>query len=722
MSSPLQLTWYSAAQLAGLPGMPTTARGVAKLATRESWEKRPRAGRGGGYEYPATASPVETNLALLGMLKADATPTLLRPVVIEALPVPVTAPCPSTPKTTLPGICRAGGLTRKAKPDADLTDVDRARRDGAMILCRAIDATMVQADCSAKRAITELSRRIVDGSAHPELIDAATVTYTKPRKSGQTVDSLVSRLQKMYASYLAGASEGDAARYMVPGKREKEGFDPMDMRAFLIHYCRPNRPPVMEAWRHSQAWYAEQGLPYPAKDTFYRIERSLPVTIKYRGRMTGGQWRSLLPYVNRDVSMFHANDIWVGDGHSFKAKVQHPIHGQAFTPEVTLLIDWVSRKIVGWSVDLAESTIAVSAAFRHGQLNTRARCLVYYSDNGGGQTGKLIDCEIHGTLARQGIAHETGIPGNAQGRGIIERIWQVTLIPLARTYPTCTWKGADKESVRKALVAINKKDGERLLPSFGQFQIDIDACINKYNATHEHSELDGMTPNQAYQAKLDPDSIYFGPSDADINTLWMPEVSRIPQRGVVSLFGNEYFNGDLVDTLEEGEKVRVRFDIHNVNQVWLLRMDGRFLCTAQWDGNKRAAFPVSFVEQKRAERAAGKAKRGERIIDEAMAELGNTLEGEFTQEATVMEIPADNVVRIAASAPESRQDKPNLAAMGDYSRLTWLADHPEDWTPEYRRYCAQAVERGSATVIDALEEYGLWGEIEGFEVAAVSAN
>lgn len=701
--------------------MPTTVQGVAHKAKTESWETRKRAGRGGGYEYPATALPVETNLALLGMLKA-AVPTLLRPVAEVALPVPVKAPSPSALKTTLPGICRAGGLTRKARPDGELTDVDLARRDGAMILCRAIDATIIQTDCSAKRAITELSRRIVDASAHPELISAAAITYTKPRKTGQTVDSLVSRLQKMYASYLAGAREGDAARYMVPGKREKEGFDPLDLRAFLIHYCRPNRPPVMEAWRHAASWYADQGLPYPAKDTFYRIERSLPVTAKYRGRMTGGQWRSLLPYVNRDVSMFHANDIWVGDGHSFKAKVQHPIHGQAFTPEVTLLIDWVSRKIVGWSVDLAESTIAVSAAFRHGQLNTRARCLVYYSDNGGGQTGKLIDCEIHGTLARQGIAHETGIPGNAQGRGIIERIWQVTLIPLARTYPTCTWKGADKETVRKALVAIGKKDGERLLPSFGQFLIDIDACINRYNATHQHRELDGMTPDQAYQAKLDPDSIYFGPSDADINTLWMPEVSRIPQRGVVSLFGNEYFNGDLVDTLEEGEKVRVRFDIHNANEVWLLRMDGRFLCTAEWDGNKRAAFPVSFVEQKRAERAAGKAKRGERIIDEAMAELGNTLEGEFTQEMPAMEIPADNVVQLAASVPEPRHDKPNLAAMGDYSRLTWLADHPEDWTPEYRAYCANAVKRGSSTIVDALEEYGLWGEIENFEVAAVSAN
>lgn len=707
-------THYSSAELAAmkLPGFPVSKKGMIDLVTREKWAVKNRTGRGGGYEYQPPKAILEQIQAAELQQHLSTTPNVAiatPDVAIKSMP-------------SVPGICRAGGLSRKARKDADLTDTDRTRRDGAMILCRAIDTAIAQADCSAKRAIMELAGRVIDGSAHPELISAANITYAKPRKTGQTVASLVSRLQKMYAVFKTGAQEGDACAYLVPGKREKEGQSPEDVRAFLIHYCRPSRPPVTEAWRAAADWYQLQGLRYPSKDTFYRIEKSLPVTLKYRGRMTGGQWRTLLPYVNRDVSMFHANDIWVGDGHSFKAKVQHPIHGQAFTPEVTLLIDWVSRKIVGWSVDLAESTLAVSAAFRHAQVQTRARPLVYYSDNGGGQTGQYIDCEIHGTLARQGIAHETGIPGNAQGRGIIERIWQVTLIPLARTYPTCTWKGADKETVRKALVAINKKDGARLLPSFGQFVADIDACINKYNSSHPHRELNGMTPDQAYQAKLDPDSIYFGPSDSDINTLWMPEVSRAPQRGVVSLFGNEYFNADLVDVLEEGEKVRVRFDIHNANQVWLLRMDGRFICTAEWDGNKRAAFPVPFVEQKRADRAAGKIKRGERIIEEAQAELGNMLEGDFTQEVPVMSIPESNIIQIAASEPNERQEKPNLAAMGDYSRLAWLAEHPEDWTPEYRRYLAMKVQQGSRVIEEALEDFGLWGEIENFEVAAVSAN
>ena len=55
----------------------------------------------------------------------------------------------------------------------------------------------------------------------------------------------------------------------------------------------------------------------------------------------------------------------------------------------------------------------------------------------------------------------------------------------------------------------------------------------------------------------------------------MPEVIRKPQRGLVSLFGNEYCRRDLVNVLPEGAKVRVRYDLHNAEKVWLLTMGVR---------------------------------------------------------------------------------------------------------------------------------------------------
>jgi putative transposase len=533
--------------------------------------------------------------------------------------------------------CVRRGLTRATR--SQLNDADRTYRDASIILCRAIEDAIGSTGCTAKHAYQELAERIVSGTARPELLAAAECTYLKRRASGNTKSAQASRLSKLYAMYQEGCRNGDASLFLIPGRREKEGAKPEDVAAFLRFYCHPSRPTVARAHRDARAWYEEQGFRYPSYSVFARLERELPVTIKNRGRMTGAAWRALKPYVDRDVSMFKANDIWVGDGHTFKARVQSPLHGQAFRPEVTIIIDWVSRMIVGWSVALSESTIAVSDAFRHAQKTTRARPLIYYSDNGSGQTGKSIDCPIHGTLARQGIAHETGIPGNPQGRGIIERLWQTTTIPLAESYPTVLTKKADRDSVRIVgqILAKAERKGEtsRLLPSWNQFMADLDEAIYDYNNNHEHRGIGGMTPAQAYEAKLDPDSIVFAPNDTEIDDLWQPEVKRTPARCVFTLFNNSYFRRQLQHELAEGEEVRVRFDIHNADRVRLFRMDGTPIGEAIWDGHKKAAFPVPFVEKKREERAAGIRARAQREINRANAELTETLQ------APEIDIPLD---------------------------------------------------------------------------------
>ena len=684
----MKTQWYSAAQLAEmkLPGLPGSERGMIDRARKENWTSRQVPGKGGKNGLRTEYQPPKAVLDLIKHKRMEEIFEAQKQLPVTAAAAP---PCPAPRKPEVfrqDGAMVKRGLIRRVKDESELNDLDRARRDAGLVLCQAIESAMALSQCSAKRAMTELAERVLGGIARPELVEAATVTYTKPRKTGQTVDSMVSRFQKMYAAYLQGRSEGDMARYLVPGKAEKSGHDPIHVHAFVMFYCRPARPPVTEAWRAAQGWFAAQSLPCPAVDTFYRIEKSLPVTVKYRGRMTGSEWRGLKAYVARDVSMFNSNDIWVADGHSFKAKVQHPIHGQPFVPEITVVIDWVSRRVVGWSVDLAESTMAVSAAFRHAQQQTRARPLIYYSDNGSGHTSKMIDCPIHGTLARQGIAHETGIPGNPQARGIIERLWQVTTIPLARSYPTCIWRGADQETTRKMLVALNKKDGsgQNALPGWQQFIADCERVLGwdgEYNQAHAHRALDGRTPMQEYTRKLDINAADCGPTDDELAVLWMPEVRRVPDRGLVRLFGNEYSNTALVDLLTEGEEVRVRYDLHNADKVWLLRMDGRYLCEAEWNAHRRAAFPVPRVEQLREQRADGKIKRGERIISEAKAELGNTIEGEkFTRDITdfidlTPKAPAPRELTAADFLDEPAEKEPDASYQ---DTLMWLRGEGPD--------------------------------------------
>lgn len=691
--------WYSAQELAGLPGMPTTYSAVIRAAKKNLWTNRTKV-RGKGLEYALTALPAQTQQHLLGLV-------LDQSAAAPALPAPARQ---NLPAVQAPGeVVTVRGQVRKAAGE-QLDDWGRRYQDAALILCRAVEAAMGAADCSVKRACTELAERLVSGEAHMELQDAALKTYLKPRKGGGPlggVSAQLGRLQRMMAFYEQGRLAGDVGLYLVPGKREKTGHDPVHVMAFLVFFCVPTRPPVADVHRKMVPHLAERGLEAPSYATVVRIEQSLPVTVKYRGRMTGSEWRALRPYVERDVSMFKSNDIWVGDGHSFKAKVAHPIHGQPFTPEITVIIDWVSRKIVGWSVALAESTVAVSDAFRHAQSVTRARPLVYYSDNGSGQTGKRLDCPVAGTLARQGIAHETGIPGNPQARGIIERLWQVTLIPLAREYPTCTWRGADENATTKMLKLLNRKDqGGVRIPSFRQLLDDVARVVDEYNLHHAHRELGGNTPEDEYQARLDRDSIVFGPTDAELAALWLPEVVRVPQRGRVSLFGNAYCKADLVELLPEGAKVRVRYDLHDASTVQILTMEGVFLGVADWESHREAAFPVPEMDRLRAARAAGKTRRGEKIIAEAQAELGEV----FDLAPMVPAEPIDLVGAISdeeLAAMEAR--RPQGEALPD---LLALADEAADFAvepqpPVMRDYLDMAIWLAGDTLdTDAVSDSG----------------
>lgn len=65
MTSTPSERWYTAADLAGLAGLPGTERNVRARAEREGWASRPRVGRGGGSEYAFNSLPQVTQAAIL---------------------------------------------------------------------------------------------------------------------------------------------------------------------------------------------------------------------------------------------------------------------------------------------------------------------------------------------------------------------------------------------------------------------------------------------------------------------------------------------------------------------------------------------------------------------------------------------------------------------------------------------------------------------------------
>lgn len=71
------MMWLSAPDLAGLPGLPGTARNVLKRAQSEGWTSRRRDGRGRtGCEYLITDLPAETQLALAAQAAGSVKPVV----------------------------------------------------------------------------------------------------------------------------------------------------------------------------------------------------------------------------------------------------------------------------------------------------------------------------------------------------------------------------------------------------------------------------------------------------------------------------------------------------------------------------------------------------------------------------------------------------------------------------------------------------------------------
>ncbi len=233
-----------------------------------------------------------------------------------------------------------------------------------------------------------------------------------------------------------------------------------------------------------------------------------------------------------------------------------------------------------------------------------------------------------------GIKHPTGIPGNPQGRGIIERVNKTIALRIARQFSTYHGTGADRETVRQVStgvislekaqrqgkadteLTVKQKSAKGKLPSWQEFIQAVENGINWYNNEHVHREI-GTTPARK-RAELLENTEILHVSPVEARDMFRPQVIRTAQRGWLSLFNNNYFNQKLIEV--DGEKVTVSFDIHNADSVIVRHLDGRYICNAQFDGNKRDVFPQAYVEKSREERGKRREKLRQEQLDEIRAE------------------------------------------------------------------------------------------------------
>ncbi|HBY1559574.1 TPA: transposase [Klebsiella pneumoniae] len=642
-------THFSAEELAQmrLPGLPSTSRNIRERAKKEGWQAQKRQGVGGGCAYHVDSLPDEAQTVLREKIYQQVLATKTNTTPARASKCGV-----SKPRTELnlmrqcPALLdrEVSALTEKQKLIAD------ARAALAMEVEKLRDAGM-----SRTAAVNYVSNASRNGTLPEHLMKA--VELANARKGSRTGVGTRS-LQEWLSVYESTKSGGERLAMLAPGHLKAKKPEQISwLPDFLAHWRSLNGPSIREAYRgfckQWQVVYAGQPEKLDACPSYDAVRRAmvkLPRREKALGRVSGSAKLAYETYQKRDWSTMPVNGCWVSDGKSLDLVARHPVHGQPFTPELTLVLDGRTRYCVGWSLRLSESMDAVLDAYRYG-MQHHGKPLFVYSDNGGGEANKTFDDKLTGIFPRMGITHMTSIPGRPQSRGLIERLNAVIPHRLGQRFETFNGRGADRENVRmtnraiqsairaeaagRELTARQKKDLSKL-PTWQRLLDVIAEEVDAYNNEHEHRELPRrngrhMTP-AAYRKMVleqEGDEIEYL-TDVELREVLMAETVRVAQQGWISLMNNDYFSQDLINV--DKEEVRVAYDIHDASEVIIRRMDGTYVCHAVWNGNKRDAIPVSKMQDAMKQRTKRRLGLLDKKREEVEAEARGLLPGSVVNE------------------------------------------------------------------------------------------
>ncbi|EAZ4632934.1 DDE-type integrase/transposase/recombinase, partial [Salmonella enterica] len=621
--------WVTAKECAGIKGFPSAEKN-ARIRLERATEQHPewRRQRVGSkaFEYYIDCLPVEMHKVLRDRRAKQLLDDASVPAVVDGKSSKNLAV-----RQSLEVMVKCPELALREVQS--LTDKQKAIADARILLAAEVHKLRNFGGMTRTAAVKYIVEGVRMGALSERVMAAAATANARQGKTRVGIST--GSLQEWYSSFLL--TQGDPLKLqalLAPGHHKEVPWEQIPwLNDFFMFYRTWKRPTIADAYEQFAAWwqsaYSGNTAMLSALPSVYAVTRALrkvPVIVKERFRSTGSAWRSLNPFVRRDWTTLPVNAVWVGDGHCMKMTALNPM-GNIFHPEITLIMDAGQRFIVGWSLALSESTVAVADALRHGMMQ-HGIPLIYYSDNGGGEKNRNLDADITGILPRLGVEHHTGIPGNPQGRGIIERVNKEIPRDVARSFRTYCAKNADAETVRMqqriaraALVAthkgkdLTKRQAEAVgkIPTWEQLLTAIEQEVARYN-NRPHSSLPRRENGEHYSpaayrrmlikeqnAEID----YLSPDE--LHEMFRPEIVRTTSRGEVRLFNNIYFAHELA--AESGNEVRVSYDIHDANSVIVRRMDGSFICDAVWNGNRVDAFAKPVVQKLQEQRVKGRIAR-----------------------------------------------------------------------------------------------------------------
>jgi putative transposase len=679
-------THYSCAELTEmkLPGLPGSERRMRDRAEKDGWQFIQVPGKGGRgglrteYQPPAN---------IMTLIKERALQTLIQSTAV-------------TPAATL-----IAAITAKpAVTPGELKDWQRQIAEARAAICS--EVRRLETVSGIDRAICTVIDLAAREQLPPHIQRLVPIANAKAGKSRTLSRTTLYRWLK----------ESSNVTLLAPKTRETADIPPW--APYLLNlYGQPQKPSLAYCVEKLPEILPAVILP-PSYSAAHRFLLKMSNVDIQRGRMGSREIKSILPFTRRDTSDMWPTDAYTADGHTFDAEVAHPAHGKAFRPEITTVLDIATRKAVGWSVGLAESTWAVLDALRHACLSC-GNPGIFYVDNGSGYKNAAMSDQSTGFMSRLGIELTHSLPYNSQARGVIERAHQTIWVKAAKTLPTYMGEKMDAQA-KQTVFKITRKDiktigKSKYLMEWADFMAFCQQQIDDYN-NRPHRALpkvrgeDGkkrhQTPNEAWAEAVAQGFEPVMVDAVEANDLFRPYKTCKIIRGEIRLFNNLYFSRDLEH--HHGETARVGYDIHDASRVWVRNRQGQLLCIAEFEANKRGYFAESRLDQARYKRAQGRIKRAEAKIEEAEQELNPPQLIEYQpgielppmaiaqlEQAAIEVAETVEAVEIQTAETQTTNVSPIIKRphfKSTIEKYTWLMNHKRTWDAQDARFLMKYVD------------------------------
>ena len=438
--------------------------------------------------------------------------------------------------------------------------------------------------------------------------------------------------------------KGEAALIDRRGKHKNHhrAIPPEVFDIFSSYYLDESQKTVAKCMRMTETWIRHEGkeaeyLPLAASNTFTReIMRSIPPAVVVYCRQGEKALKDkMLPFIRRkyDEADFYSNDIWVCDNHTFDVFVNDGEHKKPVRVYLTAFQDVRSRKFMGWYVTMNPCSDATLIALRRGIekygipkqiLSDNGREFLTFDIGGRGfrKAAATTEHEAPTILDNLGIEFRTAMVRNARAK-IIERAFRDVKEDFSRMFEGYTG-GTIME--RPERLKKTGKDAENftMLPEFVQF---VDKYIEGIFNKHKHNGV-GMrerNPDQVYADCLVEKRVATT-DQLNLMMLRNTRMQKVGREGVfLKLHGQKIpYNSQELNFYHFGEKVYLRYDPDNLQEVRVYDEQDRFLCTAAQVASlsyfaKKEEVAAAMKEQRKYERTVKEWK--EQNVKQAQNEL-----------------------------------------------------------------------------------------------------